>query len=107
MSGAEFVALLGIGASTIQVVEACIKVLNRIQQFRQLNSAFQDLALQLPLLMQDIEALNSPDYRQLLDATTEKALVRVLEGCRRQLDALDKLIQTMTPTETSSKLKRT
>ncbi|KAH0541470.1 hypothetical protein FGG08_004080 [Glutinoglossum americanum] len=106
MSGAEFIALLSIGASAIQVVETCLKVLDRIQQFRQ-NAVFQDLALQLPLLIQDIEALNSPDYRQLLDATTEKALVRVLEGCHRQLDALDKLIQTMTPTETSSKLKQT
>jgi hypothetical protein len=89
MSGAEFVAVLGISASAVQVVETCIKVLKRIQQFRQLSSAFQDIALQLPLLMQDIEALNSPDYRQLLDATTENALVRVLEGCRRQLHALD------------------
>jgi hypothetical protein len=106
MSGAEFVALLGIGASVIQVLEACTKVLHLVQQFRN-NTAFQDLALQLPLLAQALESLNTPAYRQRLDAATEKALMRVLEGCRRQLDALDGLIQSMTPTETASKLKRT
>ena len=43
----------------------------------------------------------------LLQADDETWLVRVLEGCRRQLDALDGLIQSMTPAEKTSKLKRT
>jgi hypothetical protein len=107
MSGVEFVALLGISASVIQVLEACTKVLRLVQQFHNNDAAFQDLALQLPLLAQTLESLNTPAYRQRLDAATEKALMRVLEGCRRQLDALDGLIRSMTPAETASKLKRT
>ncbi|KAI9784698.1 MAG: hypothetical protein M1816_000763 [Peltula sp. TS41687] len=105
MSGAEFVAVLSIGASVIQVASACSKISRRIQEFRQ-NIAFQDLAVQLPLLHKDIEALNSPEYRRLLDPPSEQAIIRVLEGCRRQLDALDKLIQAMTPAEDASKLRR-
>ena len=106
MSGAEFVALLGISASALQVLESCNNVLRLVRQFRN-NAAFQDLALQLPLLIQAIESLNAPTYRKRLDAATEKALVRVLEGCRRQLASLDGLIQSMTLAETTSKLKRT
>jgi tetratricopeptide (TPR) repeat protein len=106
MSGAEVLAVIGIGASIIQVVDGCNKVLNRIEQFRK-NMAFQDLELQLPLLMKDIESLNSPEYSVLIDEATEKALVRVLEGCRRQVNALDQLIQSLTPSMTASKLQRT
>lgn len=105
MSGAEFVAVLSIGASVIQVAAACSKISQRIQEFRQ-NIAFQDLALQLPLLVEDVKALDSPEYRELLDPPSEQAMIRVLEGCRRQLDTLDKLIQTMTPAEDASKLRR-
>src|SRR6266511_4302149 len=106
MAGAEVLAVIGITASIIQVVECGNRVLNRIQEFRK-NVAFQDIELQLPLLIKDIEGLNSPEYRDLIDDATEKALIRVLEGCRRQINALDELIQHLTPAITASKLQRT
>ena len=86
MAGAEVIAVIGLGASIIQVVDGCNKILNRVQAFRK-NMAFQDIELQLPLLMKDIENLNSPEYRELIDEATERALARVLEGCRRQISA--------------------
>lgn len=106
MAGAEVIAVIGLGASIIQVVDGCNKILNRVQAFRK-NMAFQDIELQLPLLMKDIENLNSPEYRELIDEATERALARVLEGCRRQISALDQLIQYLTPEITASKLQRT
>jgi hypothetical protein len=106
MSGAEFLAVLGIGANIIAVVDACNQIINRIQLYRH-NLAFQDLILQLPLLVSAIERLRAPEYCELLDSSTEKALIRVLEGCLRQLQILENLIKDLTPSNAASKLQRT
>ncbi|TGO25588.1 hypothetical protein BPAE_0077g00360 [Botrytis paeoniae] len=106
MSGVEFIAVLGIASNVIAVVDACTKIQNRIQSYRQ-NTAFRDLSLQLPLLISAIESLRSPQYRGLLDSLTEKVLVRVLEGCLRQLQTLEGLIKDLTPSDTASKFQKT
>ncbi|KAF5871433.1 putative nb-arc and tpr domain protein [Botrytis fragariae] len=106
MSGVEFIAVLGIASNVIAVVDACTKIQNRIQSYRQ-NTAFRDLSLQLPLLISAIESLRSSQYRGLLDSPTEKALVRVLEGCLRQLQTLEGLIKDLTPSDTASKFQKT
>ena len=106
MAGVEVLAVIGFTASIIQIVECGQRVLRRIQEYRK-NTAFRDVELQLPLLMKDIESLETPEYRGIIDEATEKALIRVLEGCRRQIEALDQLIQQMTPRGTSAKLQRT
>src|SRR5277367_4704985 len=106
MSGAELIAALGITSSVVQIVDACSKILDRIQAFRQ-SLAFQDLVVQIPLLINVIEGLDTPKYRDLLDEFTKQALARVLEGCLRQLRRLEKLIQSMTPLEAASKFEKT
>lgn len=106
MSGAEFIAVLGIASNIIAVVDACAKIQDRIQSYRQ-NTAFRDLSLQLPLLVSVIESLKAPPYRDHLDPSTEKALIRVLDGCLRQLQSLEALIKDLTPSDAASKLQRT
>ncbi|TEY74896.1 hypothetical protein BOTCAL_0068g00230 [Botryotinia calthae] len=106
MSGVEFIAVLGVASNVIAVVDACTKIQNRIQSYRQ-NTAFRDLSVQLPLLISAIGSLRSPQYRDRLDSSTEKALVRVLEGCLRQLQTLESLIKGLTPSNTASKLQKT
>lgn len=106
MSGVEFIAVLGIASNVIAVVDACAKIQDRIQSYRQ-NTAFQDLALQLPLLVSAIESLRDPKCRDVLDPSTEKALIRVLDGCLRQLQKLDALLKDLTPSNAASKLQKT
>ncbi|KAI9641409.1 hypothetical protein NHQ30_010211 [Ciborinia camelliae] len=106
MSGVEFIAVLGIASNIIAVVDACTKIQDRIQSYRQ-NTAFRDLSLQLPLLVSAIESLRTPQYRNLLDPSTERALIRVLEGCLRQLKSLESLIKDLTPSNAASKLQKT
>lgn len=106
MSGVEFLAVLGIASNIIAVVDACAKIQDRIQAYRQ-NTAFRDLSLQLPLFISAIESLRSPQYRDCLDPSTEKVLVRVLEGCLRQLQNLEDLIKDLTPSNATSKLQKT
>ena len=106
MSGAELILVLGITSSVVSIVDACSKILDRIEAFRQ-SLAFRDLVVQLPLLKNVIENLDTPKYRELLDDSTKQALARVLEGCLRQLRRLEKLIQSMTPAEAASKVEKT
>jgi hypothetical protein len=42
MSGAEFIVVLGITSRVVSIVDACSKILDRIEAFRQ-SLAFQDL----------------------------------------------------------------
>jgi Mrp family chromosome partitioning ATPase len=108
MSGAEFVAVLGIIASAIQVAETGKNILSRIKDYRDNISAFQHIELQLPLLIQDVEAL-AQSSRQHGETSTPasqvdtSALARVLTGCGRQLNKLDKLVQAVTPLPSSSR----
>ena len=106
MSGAEFVAAIGIVASVLQVINSCNAVLERLHQFRD-DSAFEHIRLQLPLLIEDLKSLNEQGSKSIPDLTTDAALIRVVEGCRRQVDELTKLLGSMTPAENASKLKKT
>ena len=106
MSGAEFVAVIGIAASVIQVVDSCNRVIDRLRDFRD-NLQFQDVSIQLALLMTDVQRLESQDAEASLDKATKEALARVLQGYLRQLNALDELLQSMTLAETASKFRRT
>lgn len=106
MSGAEFVAVIGIAASVIQVVDSCKRVIDRLRDFRD-NLQFEDVSIQLALLMTDVQRLESQDAEASLDKATKEALARVLQGYLRQLNALDELLQSMTSAETASKFRRT
>lgn len=101
MSGAEFIAVLGIAASAIQVIEAGTKILERVKGYRHSLSAFQHIEHQLPLFLDDVQALSKAS--DLIDEAKKPALTRVLTGCSRQLEKLDKLIQSVSPAATSSR----
>ena len=106
MSGAEFIAVLGISASAIQVIQTCTKILSRIKEYRQ-HTPFNDLAIQLRLFTKDIEDLKSQDCRRYLNPDGEALLVQVLEGCRQQLEKLDDQILSLIPPANSSRFART
>ncbi|MCJ1356254.1 MAG: hypothetical protein MMC33_006248 [Icmadophila ericetorum] len=106
MSGAEFLVVLGVASSVIQVVDSCNRVIDRLREFRE-NLQFQDISIQLALLVNDVQRLKSQEPELSLDRATEQALERVLQGYLRQLNALEELLKSMTPAETASKFRRT
>src|ERR1700684_1706605 len=106
MSGAELIAVLGVASSVISVIDACNRILLLVRGLRD-GDLFADVAFQLPLLIKVIEDLGIPENNRDLDDPTAKALKRVLDGCKRQLDALDQLITSSAPAKPSSKLRRT
>jgi hypothetical protein len=68
------------------------------------NTALYDLSLQLCLFRSDIAAIETTD-KQLIDAPTKEALVRLLEGCRRQLEELEPLLKKVISRQPSSRFR--
>jgi tetratricopeptide (TPR) repeat protein len=106
MSGAEFVAVLGITASASQVIEAGGKILHKIQEFRSNISAFRHLEDQLPLFIHDVQALTNAISDGLMDEPSEHMLSRVLSGCSAQLVKLEKLVESVSLSKASSRSKK-
>ncbi|KAF4543384.1 Ankyrin repeat protein [Lasiodiplodia theobromae] len=106
MSGAEFVAVLSIGASVIAVVDACNKLRNRIKEFED-DQTLRELAAQLRLFANGIEILRQQHAGEDLDALTQDALIEVLDCCGKRIKELDVLIVSALPTQKNTGFKRT
>lgn len=106
MSGAELVAVLSVGASVIQVVDACNKLVDRIKEYRG-NAAFIRLRSQLQLFASNIKALEKTT-RTGDDSGEEEALLHeVLGGCKLRIEELDGFVTSLVPSPNSSTLSKT
>ncbi|KAF4539676.1 Ankyrin repeat protein [Lasiodiplodia theobromae] len=106
MSGAELIAVLSVGASVIQVVDACNKLVNRIKEYRG-NAAFIRLRSQLHLFASNIKALEKTT-RTGEDSGEEEALLHeVLRGCKLRIEELDSLVTSLVPCPNSSTFNKT
>ncbi|KAL1382438.1 hypothetical protein HDK64DRAFT_320082 [Phyllosticta capitalensis] len=105
MSGAEFIAVIGIGASIVQLSEACHNVLVRIRQYRD-HSAFLELSMQIRLFSKDVEALQDPRAQTGLDSDLTAAFIDLLGACRRNIQELEMLIECQIPQAESNSFKR-
>ena len=107
MSGAEFVAAVGLAASIAQLIESTKKVISRIRQYKQ-GSAFDDVLPQLELFLYDVSrASQSFSPRQNKNDESSRTFLRVLAGCNRQMTSLNETIASVTPSTTSSSFRRT
>lgn len=106
MSGAEFIAVLSIGASVIQVADACNRLIGRIQQFHS-NTEFDELTSQLRLLSHDVRAISALHNNQGHDSERDATLVGVLQDCEAQIKKLDDLIAKLIPATNATSVKRT
>lgn len=106
MSGAELVAVLSVGASVIQVVDACNKLIDRIKQYRS-NAAFIRLRSQLQLFTSNIKALENTNRKDENLEEEEVLLHEVLAGCKLRIEELDSLVISLVPGPNSSTLSKT
>ena len=107
MSGAELVTVIGLAASVTQLVVYTKKVIDRIRQFKQ-GSAYEDVLSQLDLFLHDVLKLSHfLDLRSNEDDEASRTFSRVLGGCCRQMSILNDSIASVTPSTTSSSLRRT
>lgn len=85
----EVIAVLGVVASAIQIIKSCAKIIKRIRKHRS-TGAFPDLETQLLLLSRTIDDPKSATFQ-------DEPLVQMLQGCKRQLEIIYCLIQSLKP----------
>ncbi|KAK2749585.1 hypothetical protein FQN57_005807 [Myotisia sp. PD_48] len=103
MSGAEFVAVLGVVASAIQIVAACDRLSQRLEEYR-LNIPLQDVTAQLPLLSSAIGVLTklskSPsDSSSSLSVSTNSSTVKLHNHEHEDIDPAETFLFDSTAEE--------
>jgi hypothetical protein len=107
---AEVIAVIGVVASIVQLVDFSAKVLDRLDEFqstlREVPESFRHIKAELPVLrdalQQTKEAIDSGSVKE----ESKGALLPAVECCKEQIIALDTLITKTIPLPNDSRLKR-
>jgi hypothetical protein len=103
---AEAVAVVGVVASIVQLVDFGSKVLHRLSDFQSsvgnVPKAFQDVKVELPILLETLKETESSVRSQPLGEDKKQAVLLVVQRCHDQIALLDELVKKALPTETDS-----
>jgi hypothetical protein len=108
---AEALAVVGVVASIVQLVDFGAKVLHRLNDFqsscREIPKVFQQVKAELPILLETLDQTKAAVEKGSIKEETKKALLLVVRGCQSQIATLDNLISISLPQEDDSWRKRT
>ena len=106
MSGAEFVAVLGLTASVVQCIDAGNKVLKQLRDFQTGSIVRRDTVIQLESLVELLDKIPLEKGQDQSLSSDNENLVKLVQGCQRHIRKLNVIIEKVAPAETDSKLKR-
>ncbi|ORY14383.1 hypothetical protein BCR34DRAFT_560322 [Clohesyomyces aquaticus] len=98
---AEALAVVGVVASIVQLVDFSTRVVSRLDEFysvaKEVPKSFRDIKTELPLLATTLEQLKGAiDSTSIADGS-KKALVPVITGCNEQVAQLDAILEKTLP----------
>jgi len=100
-------AVLGVVANVMQLVDYSCKILDRIEGFnkgvKELPKSFRNLQVELPLLANILRRTNQKADSGQLDEETCKAIQPIIEACQTDLTALQEIFSKSVPKEGASK----
>jgi hypothetical protein len=103
---AEALAVVGVVASIVQLVDFGAKVLHRLNDFRssrgEIPKVFQHVKAELPILLETLAQTKHAVEKGSMKEETKKALLLVVQGCQTQIATLDNLISTSLPQQDDS-----
>lgn len=106
----EALAVVGVVANIIQLVDFGTRVLNRLEQYQstltQVPEAFCHIKTELPVLLDALRQTKAAIEAGLLQDTSKKALLQAVEGCTVQIKALDEVIKKVLPASSDSWTRR-
>lgn len=83
---AEAVAVVGLIAAIIQIVDLGKSIVQRLQDFRsktnEIPGVFRDICTQLPLLLSDLERTKEQAKASEIDLDTQKSVLALVQGCQ-------------------------
>ncbi|KAL1985679.1 hypothetical protein VTN96DRAFT_7546 [Rasamsonia emersonii] len=98
---AEVLAVMGIIANIVQIVDFGERVISRLNDFhRTVNNcprAFRQTMTEVPLLVDTLKQTEKGIAAGTVQEDTARALFPVVEGCREQLETLDSLLKKALP----------
>ncbi len=108
---AESVAVIALGASVLTFIDVAGKVIARLKDVyntgQGLPDAFQSLYDRLPLLLEKVEDIKGSCDNGLIDQRRARCLRAPIEGCKRQIEALNVILtKCFPPKENTSTLKK-
>ena len=102
---AEFIGVVGLTASIVQLLDTGKRVADRIREFQN-NLAFAHLNTKLPVLNLTLTRIKEAQEHEPFDNQTQEALLGAVNECQSLTTQLDALITRMSPAEEDSKLRR-
>jgi hypothetical protein len=107
---AEALAVVGIIANIVQLVDFSSKVLGRLDEFQsslgEIPKSFRHIKAELPVLQITLQQTKDAIDAGSIRDETETALRPAIEGCMEQIRALDALLIKTLPTSIDSRLRR-
>ena len=107
---AEALAVVGLVASIVQLVDFSGRLVDRLKEFQSatqdLPKAFQDISIQLPLLVNTLRRTQSQATAGHVSSETAGVLKPVVEGCLSRIRSLEEILAKALPTQESSAWER-
>jgi hypothetical protein len=108
---AEALAVVGIVASIVQLVDFSSKVLSRLNEFQssvdEVPKSFRNIKVELPLLLDTLKHVNKDISAGLIADEIQKSLLPVIEACQTQIESLDAVLVQTLPAPGDSRTQRT
>ncbi|OCK73128.1 hypothetical protein K432DRAFT_387549, partial [Lepidopterella palustris CBS 459.81] len=107
---AEALAVVGIVASIVQLVDFGARVLTRLKEYQskfgQVPEAFRHINTELPVLLDALQQTKAAIDAGSLQDETKKALLPAIEGCAVQIKSLEDVILKALPASGNSWVRR-
>lgn len=98
---AEALAVVGVVASIVQLVDFSTRVVSRLDKFysvaKEVPKSFHNIKTKLPLLATTLKQLKGAINSTLVASGSKKALVPVITGCHKQVAQLDAILKKTLP----------
>lgn len=107
---AEALAVVGIVANILQLVDFSTKVLARLNDFQsslgEIPKAFRHIKAELPVLQETLKQTKDKIDDGAIEDSTKAALLPAIEGCKDQVEALDSLLAETLPAVSDSRFQK-
>jgi hypothetical protein len=108
---AEVLAVAGVVANIVQLVDFGSKVLRRLNDFHsklgEIPRTLRCVKDELPILLDTLEQTKKAVEEGSIRDQTKHALLPIINSCREQVGLLDEIVGKMLPQESDSWRKRT
>lgn len=107
---AEALAVVGVVATIVQLVDFSSKILSRLDEFRssveEVPKSFRHIKVELPPLQDALQRIKEAIDAGSVEDGTKRALLPAIQGCREQFAELDAILAKTLPGPSDSWIAR-